>query len=329
MDVEAYYTLMIIGGAAAFLLVLSLWSIVVFIVYVRRSVQTQRMEERLGLAAPQDYDNRRVLQLWRDGEYVRTVVPHRSLRGRILLRIEQLREALDWKTPLSTVALALVGIGAVGFVAGYVLLGGAVPGVAAAAGAVAIPFMLVKRRLNKQAQLFENQLSDALSLAARSLRAGHPLEGAFRMITEEMAPPVSTVFAEIMQQQALGVSMEDAIRRTAARSTSEDMKLFASSVVIQLRGGGNLAEMIERLAEVIRGRIRLQRRAKVLTAEAQLSKRVLLGIPVVLLGALYITNREYLEPLFTTFMGNMLLLAAGVMMTIGTLVINRIAQFRF
>ncbi len=329
MDVEAYYTLMLVTGAAVFLFVFSLWLIAVLVFYIRRSRQAQQLEQRLGLTHPEVYDYSLVLQLWREGEYVSTVVPHRTLRGRIRLRIEQLRESLGWRVALSSVVLALVAVGAVGFFAGYAITGDLVVGLVAGGGAVAIPFMLVKRRINQQARLFENQLTDALALAARSLRAGHPLDGAFRLITEEMAPPVSTVFAEIIQQQELGVGMEEAIRRTAARSTSEDLKLFASSIVIQIRGGGNLAEMLERLAEVIRGRIRLHRRAQVLTAEAQLSKRVLMGIPVGLFALLYVTNREYLEPMFNTFAGNMMLAGSVVMMLIGSWVMNRIAVLRY
>lgn len=329
MGAEAYYTLMVLGGGAAFLLVFSLWVIVMLIVYMRRSIQTQRLEERLGLTEMEGYDNRRVLRLWREGEYVTTVVPHQTLSGRIRLRAEQLREALGWNVPLGTVGLALAAFGAVGFILGFVLLGGVLPGIATGGAAVGVPFMFVKRHLNKQARLFENQLTDALALAARSLRAGHPLEGAFRLISEEMNPPVSTVFGEIIQQEALGLGMEEAIRRTAAKNTSEDLKLFASSIIIQLRGGGNLAEMLERLAEVIRGRIRLHRRAKVLTAQQQLSKRVLVAIPFFLFALLYIINPEYIEPLYTTFVGNMMLLAGAVMLLLGIWVMNRIAVLRY
>ena len=329
MNLEAYYILMIMGGASAFFLVFSLWTIALLVFYIRRGIQVQRMEERLGLAEPAGYDHHRVLRLWREGEYVSTVVPYRSLRGRIRLRMEQLRDALGWSVPLGVIAMGTVGAGVLAFFVITMVTGSFVIGVGAAVGTVLIPFMVAKHRLKKQAERFESQLADALALAARSLRAGHPLEGAFRLIGEELDPPVSTVFSEIVQQQALGLGMEEAIRRTAERSSSEDFDLFASSVVIQLRGGGNLAEMFERLSEVVRGRIRLHRRAKVLTAQTQLSKRILIAIPLVLFAGLYLTNAAYIEPLYTTTTGNILLAVAFVMLLLGSWVMNRIAQLRF
>src|SRR5262249_53253489 len=123
-----------------------------------------------------------------------------------------------------------------------------VPGVAAV---IALGFWIyLQARINKRAAVFEEQFVAALDLASRSLRAGHPLLGAFQLIGSELEASVSTVFADVCKQHELGLSLEESVQRTAAVSTSSELKLFATSVAVQLRSGGNLAEMMERLAEV-------------------------------------------------------------------------------
>ena len=131
-----------------------------------------------------------------------------------------------------------------------------------ALGVVALAFLLARmwmqRRIVQRMMLFEGQLIDGLELEARSLRAGHPLAASFQLIADEIKPPVSTVFGEICQRQTLGVSMEEALRLAAARSGSADLNLFSASVIIQIRSGGNLADMMDRLACVVRDRRRLR-----------------------------------------------------------------------
>src|SRR5204863_9895106 len=161
--------------------------------------------------------------------------------------------------------------------------------------------------INKRAALFEKQLCEALDLGGRSLRAGHPLSGAFKLIATEIGAPVSLMFQEIVEQEALGVSLQRALYNASQKSRSPDMKIFATSVVIQLRSGGNLAEMIDRVAWVVRERMRLNRRARVLTAEAQLSKWVLLALPLGMFVLLNLINPEYMEPFFTTFLGSVMM----------------------
>ena len=185
------------------------------------------------------------------------------------------------------------------------------------------------RRFTREEALFERQLADALGVATRSLRAGHPLMAAFQVIVDELDPPVSTVFAEIIQQQQLGKSLEESIRATAAKSTSEDMKLFAASTIIQLRSGGNLADMMDRLVAVIRDRIRLQRRVRVLTAQTQFSKRVLICMPFILIALLLVLKSDYLTPLAETHTGRILIGIAAVFLIFGSWVMNKIAVLKY
>ena len=125
------------------------------------------------------------------------------------------------------------------------------------------------------------------------------------------------------------MSLEAALRQAAAKSTSPDLKLFATSVAIQLRSGGNLASMMEGLSAVIRDRMRLSQRVRVLTAQTQFSKRILAALPLVLFVLLNLINPQYVEPLYATTGGQLLLALAAAGVLLGVYVMNRMAVLRF
>jgi len=156
--------------------------------------------------------------------------------------------------------------------------------------------------------------------------SGRALAG---LISEETAAPVGPLFAEICQNQEMGLSFEAALRQSAASTNSSDMKLFATSVAIQLHSGGNVADMMERLSYVIRDRLRLSRRVRVLTAQTQFSKRILAALPLLMFAVLNLLNPKYMEPLYTTMMGQALLVMAGTGIVLGIWMMNRMAVLRF
>ncbi len=316
-------------GGSVFALVVSLWFICILWLYLRRSSRQERVEERLRLGETQKSEDERVLRLWRDGREVTTNVPGKPKRRSLLVRLDQTRDALGWDVPIRTAILGFIGVASSVCLVTLVLTGSVLMALGGTGLAIIMVWIYGKRRLNQQADLFERQLADALGLATRSLQAGHPLLGAFRLIVEEMDPPIRNLFAEILQQQALGTSLEYAIRTTAEKTNSSDMKLFAAATIIQLGSGGNLADMMHRVAEVIRDRIRLHKRVRVLTSQTQLSKRILIAVPFGLFLLLYILNPKYLEPLYTTPAGKLMLIIAGVCLAIGTWVMNRLATLRY
>jgi tight adherence protein B len=318
---------------SVFGLVLAVWYAAVTAWYLHRSRHREQIRNRLGLQGDayrqgQETARERVLRLWHDGELVETVVPTQSARS-FFQWLDQLRQDAGWTTPMPRVLAMLAIICVLCFAVSFVLLHNVMLGIALP---VAILFgfrIYLLRCLRKHTEFFEKQLVDALDLGARSLRAGHPLSGAFRLMSEEMDPPVGTMFTEICEQESLGMSVQDALRQAANRSRSPDMRIFAASVIIQLRSGGNLADMMERVAWVVRERMRLHRRARVLTAEAQLSKWVLLGLPILLFVVLNILNSKYMTPFFTDYWGKMLILIALGMMTLGGWVMGRMAKLKY
>jgi len=318
-------------------LILALWFAGIVIWYLRRSRYRDRLQGRLGLqdgiyrggASPADEGaGERILRLWHDGSLIETAVPLAGPRS-MWQWLEQVRQDAGWQTPMPRIIFMLALISATLFLISVLVLKNLYLGIALVAAIVFVFRIVLLRSLGKRQAIFEKQLVDSLDLGARSLRAGHPLSGAFRLMAEEMEDPVGTMFAAIVEQESLGLSVQDALKQAADRSRSTDMRIFAASVIIQLRSGGNLADMMERVAWVVRERMRLHRRARVLTAEAQLSKWVLLALPIALFIALNFLNRKYMAPFFTHSWGNIMIIAAICMMLVGGWVMGRMARLKY
>ena len=317
----------VITAGATFALVLAVWLGGLLLWRVRRSSKEQKVQERIGLAETGRRTDR-VLRLWHDGAEVQTTVPGGPRRRSLKHWANRLRDEAGWTIPVHTAALGLVGVTLLAFVLVYMPTRQLLAGLCGSVAVVVIFWAYLKRRISRRESVFEMQFVDALELAARSLRAGHPLMGAFRVIAEEITPPVGTVFAEVCQQQALGVSLEAAVEQAGVDSHSPDMRLFATSVVIQLRSGGNLADMMERLAYVVRERIRLSRRVRVLTAQTQFSKRILIALPFAMLALLNVLSPRYIQTLHATNTGKILLAIAATGVLLGMWTMNRMAKIR-
>ena len=309
-------------------IVAAVWFAAMVVWYLHRSRRAQQLHARLHLSGHPDQEQR-VLRLWQDGRLAGETTVTTDGSGGLLARMDRLRESAGWRTPILQILLVLAAVNAALFLAAWLIAGNWMLG----ASAIAITVIVFKGYLghcvNKRAAIFEKQLIDSLDLSARSLRAGHPLTGAFQLISEEVPAPVGEVFREVVDQESLGVGLQDALHRAADRSNSPDMRIFAASVIIQLRSGGNLAEMMERVAEVVRERMRLSRRARVLTAEAQLSKWVLLALPIGLFAFLNVANSSYMQPFYTHAVGRFMLIAAGAGMIVGGWVMSRMAVLKY
>jgi tight adherence protein B len=313
---------------AVFGLVAAFWLAALTFWYLHRSRRAQQLHARLHLGGQAD-QAQRVLRLWQDGKLAGETTVAAGERGGFFERMERKREAAGWETPFVQIVLILAMVNAVIFLACWLMLGKALLGVSLVVMTVIVFKGYLGRCVHRRSAIFEKQLIDSLDLSARSLRAGHPLTGAFQLISDEVPAPVGMVFREIVDQESLGVSLQEALRRAAERSHSVDMRIFAASVIIQLRSGGNLAEMMERVADVVRERMRLSRRARVLTAEAQLSKWVLLALPIGLFAVLNILNSSYMQPFYTHTAGRMMLVGAGCGMVLGGWVMGRMAVLKY
>ncbi|MCZ6666569.1 MAG: type II secretion system F family protein, partial [Gammaproteobacteria bacterium] len=241
MSIDASTLLNLLITASVFGLVLAIWFACVLIWSRRRGQHDKKVEQRLAFERSES-NSPRVLHLWHDGKEATTAVPER-IRPSMWKKFDQQFVDAGWDSRMRTLILTVLAVSTPALaLLTLVFFHTAIMGLGIAAASIVIFCAYLKHRVDRQAARFERQLVDSMDLAARALRAGHPLIGAFTLIAEEIDSPVCDVFAEICQQQELGLSMEEAIRREALVSSSSDMKLFATSVIIQVQTGGNLAD---------------------------------------------------------------------------------------
>lgn len=184
----------------------------------------------------------------------------------------------------------------------------------------ALPFMFVLFMRSRRSRKMSEQLPDALEMMARSLRAGHALSSAFKMVATEMPSPVSLEFGRAFEAQELGLPFERAVADMTRRAPdNQDLKIFALSVIVQKETGGNLVEIIEKIADTIRLRYKFQGKLAGLTAEGRMSSYIVGALPFFTLVFLLFANRPYIMPLFTTEVGHYFLGGALVMWALGFL----------
>jgi tight adherence protein B len=156
-------------------------------------------------------------------------------------------------------------------------------------------FMWVNSKAKKRLALIEEQLPDAVELMVRSLRVGHPFSSAITVVSKEIKDPLATEFGVIADESTYGRDIGESLKHMAERLDMQDLRFLAVAVSIQQQSGGNLAEILEGLAKVIRARFRLFRRVKAITAEAQWSGKFLSGFPVGVLLVIQLTDPHYYD----------------------------------
>jgi tight adherence protein B len=199
----------------------------------------------------------------------------------------------------------------------------------AVAAALAPTLWLLQARARRSRRMSE-QLPEALEMMARSLRAGHALSAAFDLVAHEMPDPVCVEFGRAFEEQRLGLSFDDAVRRMAARMPKNgDVKIFAISAVIQRETGGNLAEVLDNIARTIRERYRFHGKLRALTAEGRASALVLGGLPFFMALVLAVTNPQYLGRLVSEPLGNAILAGGLASWAVGQAVLFRLTKVEF
>lgn len=193
--------------------------------------------------------------------------------------------------------------------------------------ALFVPTLYLRQLVGKRFIDFSKQFPDALNLMASSLRAGHPLTSAINMVAEEMPKPISTVFQTTTRDISLGVDTKDAFYSMCkVMPQSMDLRFFITAVLIQKEVGGNLAELLDSLSETIRERFKLLGQLRVLTAQTKLSGTIIGFVPPIVLVFLFLSNREYVAPLFDTLNGQLALAAAIGMSIVGAVLIKKISD---
>ena len=221
-----------------------------------------------------------------------------------------------------------LGLAVVVAVVVYAFLGLAIVAIGASALACAAPFMLLQNRRTTRRNILSNQLPEALDFLSRIMRAGHGLSSGFQMIAEELSQPLAGEFGRCYDAHSVGQSMEDALRDTATRIDCPDFGFFVTAVLIQRQTGGDLAEVLDNISNMIRGRVRLQQHVRAKTAEGRLTGYILTAFPLIMFFVSYTLNPAYAGILFTERTGVYMLCAAALMCILGLVVIRKITTVK-
>jgi tight adherence protein B len=191
-----------------------------------------------------------------------------------------------------------------------------------------LPLLWLKLKRRSRFKKFAAQLPDALELIARALRSGHSIGAGFNLVAQEMNDPIASEFTKVFEEQNLGIPIDEALKNMVERIPNLDLKFFSTAIILQRTTGGDLAEILDKIGELIRERFKIWGQVQALTGEGRLSGVVLLGLPPVLFAAVYKLNPEYLMVLFKDEMGIKMLAGAVVMQLLGALVIRKIVNIK-
>jgi tight adherence protein B len=195
--------------------------------------------------------------------------------------------------------------------------------------AFSVPFLVIGIKRQRRFLKFEEQFPDAIELLGRAVRAGHAFTTGLSLISKEMPSPISDEFERTYEQQNLGLPLRAAFENLMRRMPLTDVRIFVTALMIQRESGGNLAEILDNLADVIRDRFKLVRQIKVYTAQGRLSLYMLIAIPPIMALLLYTLDKEYIMRLFTDPLGHRFLVVGIVMQVLGYFTIRKIIQPKY
>lgn len=243
-------------------------------------------------------------------------------------RLDTLLVQADIKMKLGAfVMLMLVLAVAVAFFVDLIL---GRPFVAAGLGMIAgvIPLYVVRHKKHQRTLRFEEQFPDALDMLTSALRAGLALTAAVQVVAEEAPDPVGKEFRVLFEENRLGLDMKHAVKMLAERVDSAEARLFATALILQRETGGNLAEVLDGTAAVIRDRFRILRDVRTMTAQARMSGTILMLLPLFLAGAIMVLAPDYLPGLAKDPAGKYLIPLALFLQVTGFLIMRRIVDIK-
>lgn len=293
----------------------------------RESADVERIKERL-LGQTRHKKSRKAAALISDGQKPKGKLLPRllnklKLRERAGLLIEQ--AGLKWNLERATqgsLALFLAGFAAVWYLAPA--LRAAAFGAGLLAGA--LPLLSVLRRRKRRLRAFEEQFPESLEFISRSMRAGHAFSVSLEMVHHEFKDPLAGEFRRTSEEHNLGLPLETALGKLGQRVPSMDVRFFVSAVVLQKRTGGNLAELLDKLAALIRERFKLRGRIRAVSAHGKITGGALSSIPIGVAVMMFVVNPEYFRFFALDPAGQLMMGGAVVLQLIGYVIIRQIVK---
>ena len=285
---------------------------------LKKRLRTLALDARGGI--PSDLTIEILAEMSRSDKLLYKFKPIRKLHA----LIDKAGLRIDVKIFLLVVAV----IAAAGFVIGAALQRGIIPPVIFLLIFGAVPFIFLRVQKTKRINRFTEQFASALDMLARSLKAGHSLASAVQMVGGEMSEPVAGLFRAVYEEQAYGLSLKDALAHMIERMDTTDLRFFVTAVSIYREVGGNLSEILERLAQTIRERIKIRRQVKVYTAQARLSGYILAALPIFTALFFYFMAPDYIGELIEVKVGRYFIAGAVILQIVGFLIIRRIIDIK-
>jgi tight adherence protein B len=246
----------------------------------------------------------------------------------ILNRLARLAEQAGYPGLSNDFLLYIGGCALLGFLLGWLRTGQLIWGLGAAVVVGSAPIVFLAWKRHKRLQQFEAQFPDGLDAMARAIRAGNALSSAVQLVGEEMPNPIGGEFRRVFEETQLGMDPGEALGRLAERTPTDDVRFFCTAVAIQRSSGGNLAEILDRLSEVIRERFKILSHARALSAQHRWSA-ICVGLsPLAFAVILELLNPGYFAPMMESPLAPLLLGAGFVMEAIGFFMVWRIAKIK-
>jgi tight adherence protein B len=194
-------------------------------------------------------------------------------------------------------------------------------------GFLGLPRWFIKFLRTRRQNVFLNDFADAIDVMVRGLKSGLPVTDAMKIIANESGPPVGPEFNEVVEGQRIGISVDQGIERMVERVPLAEVNFLAIVMAIQSKTGGNLSEALNNLSKVLRDRKRMKAKIRSMSQEAKSSAAIIGSLPFIIMGALSVLNPTYLNPLFYTTIGNIMLGTCAVWMLTGILVMRKMINF--
>jgi len=252
----------------------------------------------------------------------------RNSRKRVTLEGRLTRAGLKWSRRRFLILATISGTGfgaLLFFVEGNLYVAFA----AALVGAAGLPLwalkFLAKRRLKKFVTLFP----DAIDVIVRGVRAGLPIGDCLRIIATETAEPVRSAFRQVVEAQSMGLSVAEAVDRLVTQVPISETSFFSIVIAIQQKAGGSLSEALANLSSVLRERKKMEGKIKALSSEAKASATIIGSLPFVVGGLVYLTSPKYIELLWTTPTGQLVMAGSAIWMAVGISVMKKMVSFDF
>jgi len=247
-------------------------------------------------------------------------------KKRVTLRTKLMQAGLNIKPQTYYIVCAIMGL-----IGGFLfLISGLSPFVSllgVIVCGIGLPRWLLARRIRTRQAKFLTEFANAIDIIVRGIRSGLPLADCLGIIAEESPEPVRSEFVELVEQQRIGIPLAKAFERLYERVPLQEVNFFSIVIAIQSQTGGNLAEALSNLSGVLRDRYKMQAAVKALSAEAKASAMIIGALPPVVGLAVYLISPDYISLLWTEKIGQLMLMAAGVWMIIGILMMRKMSNF--